>query len=73
MKINPAIFRMYDIRGIVKEDLTADAVYIIGQAFAAECLAQDCNTVAIGRDGRLHSPLLARKLSEGLRAGGISV
>ncbi|HEX5637536.1 MAG TPA: phosphomannomutase/phosphoglucomutase, partial [Gammaproteobacteria bacterium] len=73
MKITPAIFRMYDIRGIVKEDLTPDAVKIIGQAFAAECLAQDCNTVAIGRDGRLHSPLLARKLAEGLQAGGCDV
>lgn len=73
MKINPAIFRMYDIRGIVKADLTPDAVYLIGQAFAAEALSQDCNTVAIGRDGRLHSPLLARKLSEGLRAGGCDV
>ena len=73
MKITPAIFRMYDIRGIVKTDLTPDAVYIIGQAFAAECLAQDCNTVCIGRDGRLHSPLLSRKLGEGLRAGGCDV
>jgi phosphomannomutase / phosphoglucomutase len=73
MKITPAIFRMYDIRGIVKVDLTPDAVYMIGQAFAAESLSQDCNTVAIGRDGRLHSPLLARKLSEGLRAGGCDV
>lgn len=73
MKITSAIFRMYDIRGIVKEDLTPDAVKIIGQAFAAECLAQDCNTVAIGRDGRLHSPLLSRKLAEGLQAGGCDV
>lgn len=73
MKITSAIFRMYDIRGIVKEDLTPEAVKTIGQAFAAECLAQDCNTVTIGRDGRLHSPLLSRKLAEGLRAGGCDV
>lgn len=73
MNITAAIFRMYDIRGVVKNDLTPDAVKIIGQAFAAECLAQDCNTVAIGRDGRLHSPLLAQKLAEGLQAGGCDV
>jgi len=73
MNITSSIFRMYDIRGIVKTDLTPDAVKIIGQAFAAECLSQDCNTVTIGRDGRTHSPLLAKKLAEGLMAGGCDV
>ena len=73
MNITPAIFRMYDIRGVVKNALTPDTVKIIGQAFAAECLAQDCNTVAIGRDGRLHSSLLSKKLAAGLQAGGCDV
>ena len=35
MNITPAIFRMYDIRGVVKNALTPDTVKIIGQAFAA--------------------------------------
>ncbi|MCW9013425.1 MAG: phosphomannomutase/phosphoglucomutase [Gammaproteobacteria bacterium] len=71
--INPAIFRMYDIRGVVATDLTPDAVRQIGQAFASESLAQNCNTVVIGRDGRLHSKELSTALATGLQAGGCDV
>jgi len=40
--ITASIFKAYDIRGIVTTDLTADAVRQIGQAFATECLGQNC-------------------------------
>ena len=33
-KINPKIFREYDIRGIVGEDLSDDFAYILGRAYA---------------------------------------
>ncbi len=71
--VTPAIFRMYDIRGIVETDLTPDTVRLIGQAFATACLQQGVNTVAIGRDGRTHSKTLAVALSEGLNKGGCDV
>ncbi len=71
--VNPAIFRMYDIRGVVATDLTPDTVRLVGQAFATECLKHDINTVAIGRDGRLHSKELSVALTEGLNAGGCDV
>lgn len=71
--INPAIFKMYDIRGIVATDLTADTVRLVGQAFATECLKQNVNEVCIGRDGRLHSKELSIALTEGLNAGGCDV
>jgi phosphomannomutase/phosphoglucomutase len=73
MTITEDIFRAYDIRGIVKNALTPDAVQLIGQAFATQALSQGQKTVVIGRDGRLSSPELARRLSEGLRAGGCDV
>jgi phosphomannomutase/phosphoglucomutase len=73
MTITEDIFRAYDIRGVVENALTPDAVQQIGQAFATEALTQGQNTVVIGRDGRLSSPELARRLSEGLRAGGCDV
>jgi len=73
MNITEDIFRAYDIRGVVAEALTPDAVRMIGQAFATECKKQKQKTVLIGRDGRLSSPMLARTLSEGLRAGGCDV
>ncbi|RDH82543.1 MAG: phosphomannomutase/phosphoglucomutase [endosymbiont of Galathealinum brachiosum] len=71
--INPAIFKMYDIRGIVATDLTPDTVRLVGQAFATECLKQNVNEVCIGRDGRLHSKELSIALTEGLNAGGCDV
>jgi phosphomannomutase/phosphoglucomutase len=73
MTITKDIFRAYDIRGIVATALTPDAVELIGQAFATQALSQGQKTVVIGRDGRLSSPELAKRLSEGLRAGGCDV
>jgi len=73
MTISKDIFRAYDIRGIVENALTPDAVQQIGQAFATEALSQGQKTVVIGRDGRLSSPELAKRLSEGLCAGGCDV
>ena len=73
MTISEDIFRAYDIRGVVENALTPDAVQLIGQAFATEALSQGQKTVVIGRDGRLSSPELAQRLSEGLRAGGCDV
>lgn len=71
--INPAIFKAYDIRGIVATDLTPDAVRHIGQAFGSESLRQDCQRVVIARDGRLHSEQLSKALAEGLQAAGCDV
>lgn len=73
MTISEDIFRAYDIRGVVENALTPDAVQQIGQAFATEALSQGQKTVVIGRDGRLSSPELAQRLSQGLRAGGCDV
>lgn len=73
MTITKDIFRAYDIRGVVENALTPDAVQQIGQAFATESLAQGQKTVVIARDGRLSSPELAQRLSQGLRAGGCDV
>jgi phosphomannomutase/phosphoglucomutase len=73
MEITEDIFRAYDIRGVVENALTPDAVQQIGQAFATEALARGQKTVVIGRDGRLSSPELAQRLSQGLRAGGCDV
>lgn len=71
--ITPSIFKAYDIRGIVKTDLTPDTVKRIGQAFASESLSQHSKTVVIARDGRLSSPALSMALAKGLQAGGCDV
>ena len=73
LKLDPTIFRAYDIRGIVGKNLTPDVVYWIGRAFAAECAAVSRSRVAIGRDGRDSSEGLAQGLTRGLREGGMDV
>ena len=53
------IFRAYDIRGVVGEDLTSDVAVLVGKAFGTTVLRGRGNRVLIGRDGRLSSPELS--------------
>lgn len=71
--IEPSIFRAYDIRGIVDQDLTPEAVFLIGQAFGSESLDQQEHIVIVARDGRLSSPVLSQALQEGLLSSGCDV
>ena len=71
--ITPTIFRAYDIRGVVDEGLTEEAVRLIGQALAGQVLAAGLKQLAVGRDGRLSGPRLQKALMEGLMAGGCDV
>lgn len=73
LELDPEIFRAYDIRGITNTNLTEDVVYWIGRAFAAEAAAHEQTRCAVGRDGRLSSPGLARSLTKGLTEGGLDV
>lgn len=72
-KISQNIFRAYDIRGIVDDDLTTDVVTLIGKALAAEALLRGEKDIVIACDGRLSGPRLLNALSEGLLTGGINV
>lgn len=72
-EIAASLFRAYDIRGVVGETLTHEAVYAIARAFAAEAAARDQYRVVIARDGRLSGPELLQTLRDGLMAGGMEV
>jgi len=67
------IFKAYDIRGIVNETLTADAVRQIGQALGSEARARGLAAIVIGRDGRLSGPELASALATGITSAGVDV
>ena len=81
MKVSPKIFREYDIRGVVGEDLTKDAARLIGWAFAkyllelneVEASGAGNLAIAVGRDVRLHSSMLANSLVDGITSTGIKV
>lgn len=68
-----AIFKAYDIRGIVGQTLTAEVAYQIGQAFARLARAAGEQAVWLGYDGRLSSPALAEALASGLLDSGLDV
>lgn len=71
MDVNSSIFRAYDIRGVVETDLRPDVVYLIGKAVGT--LYPHCETVVVGRDGRLTSKSLADNLIRGLQSAGTNV
>jgi len=75
-KINPHIFRTYDIRGKALTELTEEACLLIGRAFGStvrEMYKMDHPVLAVGRDMRTHSPRLKRALVDGLTSAGCRV
>ena len=72
-RFNPTILREYDIRGIVGETLGEDDAYALGRTFAALARERGAKRIAVGRDGRTHSPALEAALVKGLTEGGIDV
>lgn len=68
-----SIFRAYDIRGIVGDELNGRAVEAIGRALGSEARERGETCMAMGCDGRLSSPALADALAEGLQATGLEV
>jgi len=69
----PSILREYDIRGIVGSTLTEKDAYAIGRSYAALASAEGVRSVAVGRDGRTHSPGLETALVTGLTESGLDV
>ena len=70
---HPSILREYDVRGIVGDTLNASDAYALGRTFAAEAHDAGARRIAVGRDGRTHSPELEAELVRGLSEGGIDV
>jgi phosphomannomutase/phosphoglucomutase len=74
--MNPHIFRQYDIRGIVGENLDAEVAEAVGRAFASHVRAEtgrERPRIAVGHDNRLSSPSLAEGLIRGITEGGADV
>ncbi len=73
MPISASLFKAYDIRGVVPATLNAQVAHALGRAFGTHALMHGEHTVAVGRDGRLSGPELAKALIDGLMASGIAV
>jgi len=70
---NPTVLREYDIRGIVGETLGEADAYALGRTYSALAREEGASRIAVGRDGRTHSPMLEAALIRGLTEGGIDV
>jgi phosphomannomutase/phosphoglucomutase len=72
-RINPQIFREYDIRGIVDKDLTENIVETIGKAYGTYMRKLGKKTISLARDCRLSSPEFANAMARGLNSTGLDV
>jgi len=73
MKINPYVFREYDIRGVVEKDFPKDFVINLGKALGTYYRRNNASKISLGRDCRLSSPSLRDWLLEGLMSAGCEV
>ena len=73
MKINPFVFRNYDIRGVVDKDLDAEKVEAIGKAYGTLLRRRKIRQAVVGRDCRLSGKKFQAAFTKGLTAMGIDV
>jgi phosphomannomutase/phosphoglucomutase len=71
--VNPQIFREYDIRGVVGDDLTSDVVHLMGLAYGTYMVEKGFSDLIVGRDCRLSSDDFRDALVQGICATGCSV
>ncbi len=72
MNVPSAIFRQYDIRGVVGDELDAQVAHAIGRAVATDARRRTGKAarLAVGRDNRSSGELLAHALGDGMAAAG---
>ena len=64
------IFKAYDVRGVVPDELDADIARRVGAAFAEWSKER---AILLGRDCRLSSPELAEAIADGAMSRGVDV
>jgi Phosphomannomutase len=69
--MNPNVFREYDVRGIVGNDLNEEFVFNLGRAIGTYAARYKIKKMTIGRDCRLSSNDYHHFLIKGLNSSGI--
>src|SRR3989338_186203 len=70
MKINPDIFRSYDVRGIYPTDINEETVFLIAKAYVKRF---NVKKVVVAGDVRTSTPSLKSSMTKGLLEAGASV
>ncbi|MSR22935.1 MAG: phosphomannomutase/phosphoglucomutase [Gemmatimonadetes bacterium] len=81
MTVPAHVFREYDIRGIVGQDLTRELVHAVGRAYGTVLIMSKepggvdgrAPVVVVGHDNRPSSPELAEALISGILSTGVDV
>jgi len=73
MKINPYIFRGYDLRGEVGKDLNPEVMEHLGRAFGTFLKRQSIKEAIVSFDSRKTSPEYSKAIINGLNWTGINV
>jgi phosphomannomutase len=68
--LSPSVFKAYDVRGIVPDELDAEGAERLAAAYVA---AFEPETMAVGRDMRLSSPEIAEAVVRGAATAGANV
>src|SRR5688500_9169318 len=70
MKLNPAIFKAYDVRGLYPGEINEEIARQIGRGLVSYLRATQ---IGVSRDMRVSSPALAAAFIDGAREQGASV
>ncbi len=73
MRLDPTIFREYDIRGVAWENLDPQVCTVVGAAYGSMMQEAGGDKIVVGRDGRASSPDFSRALIAGLVSAGCEV
>lgn len=73
MKVNPEIFRAYDLRGLVGSELTDEVVEHLGKAFGTFLKRKGVMELVVGRDSRASGESFSKSFIKGLNWTGASV
>lgn len=71
--VNTYIFREYDIRGVVDQDLTDNVVLNLGRAFGTYMLRNNAQSLSVGGDIRLSTERFRKQIISGLISTGVNV
>jgi len=73
MNLPTHVFRAYDVRGLVDDDLTPEFAFELGRAVGSEIAQTGSTTAAVGFDARESGPILADALIKGMMSIGLDV
>lgn len=73
MKINPYIFRGYDLRGVVGKDLTPQIIEHLGRGYGTYLKRRGINEAIIGYDCRSTSEEYSAAVAKGLSWAGLDI